>query len=72
MITFAYYGNFGSYNTETYIASALERAGFKVIKKGKYDTNLVDCDYLLCAKLSKTDILINKSIELIDFLSTFI
>lgn len=58
MITFAYYGNFGSYNTETYIASALERAGFKVIRRSRYDTKFVNCDYLLCAKLSKTDILL--------------
>jgi len=57
-IKFGYYGNFGAYNTETYIADALERAGHKVIRKDRNDTNLIDCDYVLFAKLFKVDIIL--------------
>lgn len=59
MTTFAYYGNFSrTWSTEVYIADALERAGYTVIKRNRHDTNLVNCDYLLCAKLAKADILV--------------
>jgi len=58
LVKFGYYGNFLFFSTETYIADALERAGHTVIRRGKHDTNLVDCDYLLCAKLTTTDILL--------------
>ena len=59
MAKFGYYGKFNtSYQTEVYIANALERAGHVVIRRGKNDTNLVDCDYLLFAKLSKPNIIL--------------
>ena len=57
MVRFGYYGNFLSYSTETYIADALERAGHKVIRINRNSKNLVDCDYLLCSKLSTMDLI---------------
>lgn len=55
---FGYYGKFRThYNTEVYIADALERAGHTVIRRDRDDTTLVDCDYLLFAKLFKPNIL---------------
>ncbi len=59
MITFGYYGNFNmNWSTETYIADALERAGHRVLRIDMNNTVLVDCDYVLFAKLSKIDIII--------------
>lgn len=59
MAKFAYYGNFNmDWSTETYIAKALERAGHTVIKRNRTNTNLVDCDYILFAKLYKEDIIL--------------
>jgi len=56
---FGYYGNFNmSWSTETYIADALERAGHIVIRIDMNNTNLVDCDYIIFAKLSKRDIIL--------------
>lgn len=57
-IKFGYYGNFSTrYQTEVYIADALERAGYNVIRRNRNDKFLVDCDYVLFAKLKKPNIL---------------
>ncbi len=57
-IKFGYYGNFDmNWSTETYIADALKRAGHIVIKRDRNNTTLVDCDYILFAKLFKMDII---------------
>lgn len=56
---FGYYGNFNmSWSTETYIADALEKAGHTVIRIDMNNTNLIDCDYVLFAKLSKIDLIV--------------
>ena len=56
---FGYYGNFAPFwSTEGYIADALERAGHRVLRIDRNNTNLIDCDYVLFAKLSKTDIIV--------------
>lgn len=58
-LKFGYYGNFStSHQTEVYIAEALEKAGHKVIRIDRNDTNLIDCDYVLFAKLFKNDIIL--------------
>lgn len=57
---FGYYGNFSTtYQTEVYIADSLKRAGHTIIKRNRNDTNLVDCDYVLFAKLPKVNIISN-------------
>lgn len=57
----AYYGNFNTtHQTEYYIAEALERYGFNVIRVSRNKTNVVDCDYILFGKLYNDD-LINKA-----------
>ena len=60
---FGYYGNFSTtHQTEVYIADALERAGHTVIRLNRNTPILIDCDYVLFAKLTKMDI-INKAKE---------
>ena len=59
MAKFGYYGNFKrTWSTETYIADALRRAGHSVIRIDRNNTNLIDCDYVLFAKLYKMDIIL--------------
>ena len=56
---FGYYGNFNmNWSTETYIADALERAGHTVVRLNRNNTTLIDCDYVLFAKLFKIDIIL--------------
>jgi len=56
---FGYYGNFSNFwNTEEYIANALERAGYIVYRRDRNNTTLIDCDYILFARLYKSDIII--------------
>jgi len=56
---FGYYGNFRTtHQTEVYVADALERAGHTVIRIDRDNTNLIDCDYVLFAKLYKEDIIL--------------
>lgn len=56
---FGYYGNFNmNWSTETYIADALERAGHTVVRINRNNTTLIDCDYVLFAKLYKEDIIL--------------
>jgi len=56
---FGYYGNFNKYwSTETYIADALERAGHTVYRINRGKTKLVDCDYIIFAKLFNDDIIL--------------
>ena len=56
---FGYYGNFSKFwSTEGYIADALERAGHTVMRIDRNDTTLVDCDYVLFAKLYREDIIL--------------
>lgn len=56
---FGYYGNFDmDWSTETYIASALERAGHIVHRIDRNNTTLIDCDYILFAKLFKMDLIL--------------
>lgn len=58
-LKFGYYGNFRtSHQTEVYVADALERAGHTVIRIDRGNTNLIDCDYVLFAKLYKEDIIL--------------
>ena len=60
---FGYYGNFSTnYQTEVYIADALERAGHTVVRLNRNTPILIDCDYVLFAKMTKMDI-INKAKE---------
>lgn len=55
---FGYYGNFSTtHQTEVYIADALERAGHDVVRLNRNVSILIDCDYVLFAKLSKIDII---------------
>ena len=55
---FAYYGNFDRFwSTEVYIAEALASAGHIVHRLDRDNTNIVPCDYVLFAKLSKNDII---------------
>lgn len=56
---FGYYGNFATtYQTEVYIADALERVGHTVVRISRDNTDLIDCDYVLFGKLFKPDIII--------------
>jgi len=56
---FAYYGNFTtSYNTEKYIADALEQAGHIVHRIDRNNTNLIKCDYVLFAKLFSNELIL--------------
>lgn len=57
MTTIGYYGSFSKYKSELYIAHALENAGFTVIKKSKFNKVLIDCDYVLFAKMPTMDII---------------
>lgn len=58
-IKFGYYGNFNmDWSTETYIADALERSGHIVYRIDRDCTTLIDCDYVLFAKLYKLDIIL--------------
>ncbi len=58
-LKFGYYGNFSTtHQTEVYIADALQRAGHTIIRRNRDDTNLIDCDYVLFAKLFKHDIIL--------------
>lgn len=58
-IEFGYYGNFSRFwSTEVYIADALERAGHIVYRIDRNNTNLIHCDYVLFAKLFKSNIII--------------
>jgi len=58
-LKFGYYGNFNtSYQTEKYIADALEKAGHTVVRIDRDNTNLIDCDFVLFAKLYKRDIIL--------------
>lgn len=55
---FGYYGNFSTtHQTEVYIADALERAGHTVIRLNRDTPILIDCDYVLFAKMDKMDII---------------
>ena len=59
MYTFAYYGTFGKYNTESYISIALEKLGHTIIKLPKSSKNLPSCDFRLFAKLDSNYIIQN-------------
>ena len=56
---FGYYGNFSKFwSTEGYIADALERAGHIVYRIDRDNITLIDCDYVLFARLYKSDIIL--------------
>jgi len=58
-IKIVYYGNFTTpHQTEYYIADALQRCGFNVMKINRDKTHTVDCDYMLFAKLRKNDVIL--------------
>lgn len=56
---FGYYGNFSRFwSTEVYIAEALASAGHIIHRIDRNNTTLIDCDYVLFAKLSKIDLIL--------------
>ncbi len=58
-LKFGYYGNFSTtHQTEVYIADALEKAGHNVVRINRDNSNLIDCDFVLFAKLYKNDIIV--------------